>query len=195
MRIELHDVCKSYDGQPVLRDLTASLEGRVVITGPSGCGKTTLSRLLLGLEVPDSGTVQMDGRLSAVFQEDRLCPGLTAFDNVALVCPADADPERIRRGFAALGLGREDWEKPARQLSGGQKRRTAILRALLAPADGILMDEPFKGLDPDTKQAAMTFVREQTRGRLLILITHDADEVEFFGPQQLAIVPLREETR
>ncbi len=188
MIITLNHVCKSYAGQQVLQDVSLQLQGRVVLTGPSGSGKTTLSRLLLGLESPDSGRVEMSGRLAAVFQEDRLCPGMSAFENVALVCPRGFDPEQIRTGFSALGLGPEDWQKPCAQLSGGQKRRTAILRAMLAPAEGILLDEPFKGLDPRTKQAAMSYVLKKAGERLLLVITHDEEETQFFGPHRLELV-------
>ena len=184
MKISLQDLCKSYGEQQVLRHLTAELAGRVVITGPSGCGKTTLARIMLGLEQPDSGRVTVPGQLVAVFQEDRLCPGLTAFDNVELVCPRGS-AAAIERGFAALGLGPEDWNKPCAKLSGGQKRRTAILRAMLAPADGILLDEPFKGLDAEAKRTAMQTVLDLAGDRLLVVITHDPAEAEFFGPQKL----------
>lgn len=187
MTITLEDVSKSYAGQPVLQHVNARLEGRMVLVGASGSGKTTLSRLLLGLERPDSGKVNVQGHLTAVFQEDRLCPGLSALENVALVCPRGLDRQRIENGFKALGLGPEDWNKRCAQLSGGQKRRTAILRAMLAPADGVLLDEPFKGLDPTTKYAAMQYVLEQAENRLLLVITHDQDEAEFFGPVKLRL--------
>lgn len=182
MTITLKDVSKSYSGQPVVQHVTACLQGRIVLVGASGSGKSTLCRLLLGLERPDSGTIQVQGHLVAVFQEDRLCPGLSAMENVALVCPRGFDRQQIEQGFQRLGLTAKEWNKRCDQLSGGQKRRTAILRAMLAPADGILLDEPFKGLDPQTKQAAMQYVLSQAQNRLLLLITHDKEEAEFFGP-------------
>lgn len=192
MRITLEKVCKRYGSQLVLRDLTAQLEGQVVLCGPSGCGKTTLARLLLRLERPDSGRVEVPGRLAAVFQEDRLCPGLTALQNVKLVCPPGFAVQDICQGLEALGLCEQDWHKPAAQLSGGQKRRVAIVRAMLAPAQGVVLDEPFKGLDPEAKQAAMEFVLRQGQGRLLILITHEQREAAFFGPNRLWLPDLQE---
>ena len=187
MIVTLDHVDKSYAGQPVLRDVTARLTGCTVLAGPSGGGKTTLARLILGLEQPDRGRVEVSGTLAAVFQEDRLCPGLSALENVALACPRTVDQQAICRGFEALGLDRQDWQKPAAQLSGGQKRRTAILRAMLAPADGVVLDEPFKGLDPAARRAAMEFVRRQAGDRFLLVITHDREEVQFFGPVQLCL--------
>ena len=89
--------------------------------------------------------------------------------------------------LAALGLCEEDWSKPARQLSGGQARRVALARAVLAPAEGVILDEPFKGLDEETRQRAMDWVRRMLKGRWLLLITHDEQEAEAFGGARVEI--------
>lgn len=176
--IQLENVCKSYHGVPVLRDLTVQFPAGQVscIMGPSGIGKTTLLRILMGLEHPDSGHVTgLSGqRISAVFQEDRLCPWLTALDNLRLVTPSLTKAAALD-ALAALGLG-EDGNRPVRELSGGMRRRTALLRALLAEYDLLLLDEPFKGLDADTKARTVQTVRERTMGKTVLLVTHDPDE-------------------
>ena len=180
MYAELTGVTKRYGGETVLRDVTRRLEGTTVLMGPSGQGKTTLARLLLGLEKPDEGTVTVTGRLAAVFQEDRLCPQLSAVANVALALPGKGEAA-ARRALEELGLAGEDLEKPAALLSGGQQRRAALARALLAPAEGVVLDEPFKGLDEATAARAMAWTRERTAGRWLLLITHDPAQAAFFG--------------
>lgn len=181
MKATLEGVGKAYNGVPVLRAVSAELTGHTVLMGPSGRGKTTLARLLLGLETPDCGKVTVDGRLAAVFQEDRLCGQLSAEENVALVLKRGADKQTVRAALEQLGLPGSEQKKPVRQLSGGQKRRVALARALLAPADGLVLDEPFKGLDETALQIAMAWTREKAQGRWLLLITHDPVQAAYFG--------------
>lgn len=186
MKAVLKGVSKAFGTQQVLRDLDLTLTDISVLMAPSGQGKTTLARLLLKLEVPDSGQVEVDGRIVAQFQEDRLCDQLSAVGNVALCCP-QLGRAQIENALAALGLSGGDWNKPARQLSGGQARRVALARAMLAPAEGIILDEPFKGLDEDTRQRALEWVRRTLAGRWLLLITHDEAEAEAFGGKRIAL--------
>ena len=163
--ITLRGITHRFGDELVLDDLDLDLdEGRfVALTGPNGSGKTTLARILLGLTVPDAGEIHgIDRRRrAAVFQEDRLCEQLSAVRNVRLVLhrstPADAVVAELRR----VGLDDESLTKPVRDLSGGQRRRVAIVRALLADHDLVVLDEPFKGLDPDGKVQVMTWVRER----------------------------------
>ena len=187
MKAVLSGVSKRYGDQWVLRDLNLTLEGTNVLMAPSGRGKTTLARLLLGLEAPDAGRVETDGRIVAQFQEDRLCGQLTAVGNVALCCP-QLRREQIETALTQLGLCEEDWSKPARQLSGGQARRVALARAVLAPAEGVILDEHFKGLDEETRQRAMNWVSRMMEGRWLLLITHDEQEGEAFGGASVEIL-------
>lgn len=190
MYAELTDVTKRYGGETVLEKVSRRLEGTTVLMGPSGRGKTTLARLLLGLEQPDSGSLVADGRIVAQFQEDRLCGQLSAVGNVALCCP-QLGREQIEAALEELGLCEEDWAKPARQLSGGQARRVALARALLAPAEGVILDEPFKGLDEETRQRAMDWVHRALNGRWLLLITHDEQEAGAFGGASVVIPELQ----
>ena len=95
---------KRFGSTVLFRDLTFTVDGPAVLWAPSGWGKTTLLRILMGLETPTAGRVQGTGRVSAVFQEDRLCPQLTAVQNVLLVLPDDRQEAAIRQDFARLGL-------------------------------------------------------------------------------------------
>ena len=130
---------------------------------PSGGGKTTLLRVLMGLEAADSGTVEgLAGlRQSAVFQEDRLCEALSAAANIRLVNPALSGRGGWRRLFQRLDLPAaviRGWRSSPAECAAG----VAILRALLARWDVLFLDEPFKGLDAETK----ALVLEDTRRRL-----------------------------
>ena len=166
---------KCFGSTVLFRDLTFTVDGPAVLWAPSGWGKTTLLRILMGLETPTAGRVQGAGRVSAVFQEDRLCPQLTAVQNVLLVLPDDRQEAAIRQDFARLRLDEAALALPARKLSGGQKRRTALLRALWAPG------EPFTGMDPAAVQASIALLRERVEGRPVLLATHDRAAIDALG--------------
>ena len=155
MTLQIEGLTKRFGAHTLFRGLELRVEGPAVLWAPSGWGKTTLLRILMGLERPDAGSVTGVGRVAAVFQEDRLCPQLTAVENVLLVLPDG----RARRGgveadFARLGMTGDALTLPAARLSGGQKRRAALLRAVWAKADTRLFDEPFTGLDPAAMEHA-----------------------------------------
>ncbi|PKQ19121.1 MAG: sulfate transporter [Actinobacteria bacterium HGW-Actinobacteria-8] len=189
-RIVLRGVTKRYDDHAVLAGVRLVMEPESVtaLTGPNGVGKTTLARLLLGLESPDSGTI--DGvaglRCAAVFQEDRLCGHLDAVANVRLVLDRDQRAS-AEEELAHAGLGSEHLSKPVSELSGGQRRRVAIARAMAARASLVVLDEPFTGLDADTKPAVMEYVRERLVGRTALLITHDPAEAKFLGARVVTL--------
>ena len=158
-----------------------------VLWAPSGWGKTTLLRILMGLEAPTSGSVEGVGRVGAVFQEDRLCPQLTAEENVALVLTAEQYKvktqykEQIRDDLIQLGLDDEALALPARKLSGGQKRRTALLRALWAESDTLLLDEPFTGMDPAAMKKAAAMLKARCGTKPTLLATHDQEAIRELG--------------
>ena len=183
--IRWENLSKKYGEEEVLNELTAALpEGETtVLMAASGFGKTTLAHLLLGLLAPDGGTIKgLEGkRISAVFQEDRLCEPFSALENVRLVTAKRADTDQILQELEALDLPEDMVRKPVNQLSGGQRRRVALARAMAAESDFICLDEPFKGLDVETKQKAMEYVKERGKGKTILLITHDMEEAEFFG--------------
>lgn len=174
--IRLEHVYKGFDGNAVLEDISLILpeKGFCAITGRSGRGKTTLLYLIAGLYRPDRGSVHRDGeRISMVFQEDRLLPWETAAENAAIA----SDRETAAELLTELGLGAE-LDKYPKELSGGMNRRVSIARALAAKADVYIMDEPFKGLDVETRSAVFGIIRRRTENALLIMVTHDPADAE-----------------
>ena len=180
MIIEVKGVSKAFGELSVLDGVsfTASPDAPVAVTGASGSGKTTLMRIIMGLEKPDAGSVTFSPapaklRFGAVFQEDRLFDELDAAENVRLACGgikrADAERELLRL------LPEDALQKPVGLLSGGQRRRVAIVRALMAKADVIVMDEPFSGLDRQSAEAAEAYIREKLGSRALIMAVHERD--------------------
>ena len=182
--LEAIGLSKAFDGKPVLQNVNLHLKKGVhyCLMGPSGCGKTTLINLFLGLIKPDSGTIRRthDLRMSAVFQEDRLLEYMTAQANVALV--STADENRIVQLLLALGIDSESLSQPVSTYSGGMKRRVALARALLADYDVLFLDEPYKGLNEDTRRAVMAVVNKHTQGKTVLLITHDKEETDGYQP-------------
>ena len=187
--IRLKALTKRYGDITALPPVTARFpaEETTVLLGPSGCGKTTLFRLLMGLERPTAGSISgVPENISAVFQENWLLPEFSALTNIRLVTGNRVGEEDILSLLRSLGLG--DWaHKPVKELSGGMGRRVAIARALLHPAELVLMDEPFKGLDTETRERVMALVQRCCRARTLLLITHDPAEAVFFGGQMLQL--------
>ena len=181
--LTIEHLTKQFGEKTLFRDLCLTVEGPAVLWAPSGWGKTTLLRILMGLEAPTGGTVEGVGRVGAVFQEDRLCPQLTAVQNVALVLPGDETryEQDIICDFQRLGMDTAALALPAGRLSGGQKRRTALLRALWAPADTLLLDEPFTGMDPETLGAAAALLAQRSAGRPVLLATHDREAIRLLG--------------
>ena len=176
-------LCKRYGDKDVLRGFSMNLPagGTTCLMAPSGAGKTTLLRLMCDLEKPDSGIVRgMEGtRIGVVFQEDRLLDWLDPVENLRLTAPGltrDAAADALIR----FGLG-DSLHEPVCRLSGGMRRRVALLRALLAPSDILLLDEPFNGLDAATRSGVMALTRELLPPRTALLITHDPDEAAALG--------------
>lgn len=154
------------------------------ITGASGGGKTTLLRMLMQLESPDSGEISgLDDRLIAtVFQEDRLCENLSAAANVRLVESRTSPHAEVAHLFEAFGLS-DAMNQPARTLSGGMRRRVALARALVADYDLLLLDEPFSGLDAETRLRTANVLRSHLCGRTAIIVTHAPNEADMLGEQ------------
>ena len=181
--LTIEHLTKQFGEKTLFRDLCLTVEGQAVLWAPSGWGKTTLLRILMGLDTPTAGRVRGVGRAAAVFQEDRLCPQLTALQNVTLVLPGSEKQykEQIELDFQQLGMDAAALALPAARLSGGQKRRTALLRALWAPSDTLLLDEPFTGMDPDTLAAAAALLRTRCGTEPVLLATHDREAIRLLG--------------
>ncbi len=180
--IRIKNLCISYEGKTVLKDFSYYFaDGSfTAVLAPSGFGKTSLINAVMGI-IPYGGSIDFSEPpvISAVFQEDRLCGGLTALRNVMLTADARCSKEEILKAFESVGLN-DCAGKRACVLSGGMKRRVAIIRAVFAAHNLLILDEPFKGLDASTKSRAMAFVKEKTASGTVIMITHDVREAEYF---------------
>ncbi|MFI3238387.1 MAG: ATP-binding cassette domain-containing protein [Lachnospiraceae bacterium] len=176
--IMLTSISKYFGEKEVLNNFSARiLSGEInCIFAPSGAGKTTLLNILMGFVRSDSGSITgLDSlQKSAVFQEDRLCENLTAITNILLVAPS-CSSKIILEAMYAIGLTNCD-KQPVSELSGGMKRRVAILRALLSDYDILFLDEPFKGLDMPTKALVIEYVNRCVKGKTVVLVTHDIEE-------------------
>lgn len=170
--IVLENVWKSFGEKNVLAGKNVIYErGRVYyLTEPSGSGKTTLLRILAGLDKPDKGAVKAEAFCSMVFQEDRLCREYSAVKNVELVT---GDRQEARQALERL-LEPEALDKPCEELSGGMKRRVALVRAMEADSAYVFLDEPFTGLDSETIVRVEEYIRRRQNGRTLIIATHIA---------------------
>ncbi len=188
MDIIASDISKSFGDNRVLSGFSHTFRAGSItaVMGASGCGKSTLLSLLMGILKPDSGSVDRPERISAVFQENRLCENLTVSANIRLVTGKRYSCGEIAEELAKIGLaGCEN--KAVRELSGGMKRRTALLRALLADYDALFLDEPFKGLDAETKRTVMEYCKGKIRGKTVVLVTHDQGECEYMADETIEL--------
>lgn len=179
--VKLTHINKRFDENEVLRDVSLTVPtGITCLMGASGAGKTTLLRILTGLEMPDSGAVEgLPRRIAMLFQEDRLTESLTVRGNLKLALGKRYDETKAGQMLASLLLP-DILPQTVSALSGGMKRRVALCRALLFDAELIVLDEPFKGLDEDTKAAAMDVLKGYA-ARQVLIVTHDEDEARYLG--------------
>lgn len=183
--IRIREVSKAYGEKQVLNQVsfTVSPEHPVALMGASGIGKTTLLRIILGAEHPDAGEIKRAEGIKAytvVFQENRLFEQVSVEKNLQCVCKNEAQKNEIPQLLHRLGLYACRLQKVS-CLSGGMKRRVAIGRALLSEGQVLLLDEPFQGLDEETKQAVAQLVKERMHGKSVLLITHDEKEALGLG--------------
>jgi len=178
--IEIEKLCKSYGNNHVLNSISFEFEAGKIscLMGESGIGKTTLLKVLMGLEKKDSGFVRgidEDTKISAVFQEERLCDNLTSLGNILMVCDKTISKDTIKKQLSMV-LPENVVLKKVSLLSGGMRQRVAIVRAMIVSSDIVLMDEPFKGLDVDTKKVVIAYIKANQRGRTVLVVTHNIDD-------------------
>lgn len=181
--MKIQHLCKSFDGKMVLDHVSLTLEsgGTACLMAPSGRGKTTLLRCIAGLETPDSGQItDLPERIAYVFQEDRLCDGFSAVDNIRLVTGKALGEGEIRRHLEELGLA-GSLDQPVRELSGGMRRRVVISRAVCFGADLLLLDEPFKGLDDEARQQTAGYILRHRGAAAILCVTHDREDAAALG--------------
>lgn len=180
--LELKNISFSYSDKTVLKDFSLKLaDGECVcLKGESGCGKTTVLRLILGFETPNSGEISAPKKISAVFQEDRLINHISVKRNIMLV--SDGDAEKVDQLLKEVGLY-EARHKKISVLSGGMKRRVAILRAIAFGGDLLVLDEPFNGLDFQNKQKIAQIITDEFLkvGKSVLLVSHIAEDAELLN--------------
>lgn len=186
MSIIITDLCKTFDDNEVLKNVNITLKDNSIycLMGSSGIGKTTLLRILIGLERADSGSVSgIDTKsISCMFQEDRLIPYLSAIDNVRIVLHGKNNRDEIRNNLLSI-LPDDSLDMPVNSLSGGMKRRVALARALSYPGKLIILDEPFTGLDKDTKLNVIDYILKMRNNRTLLIATHETDDANLLGAE------------
>lgn len=178
--VSLKNVTLSFGDKLILDSFSAELPmgGICCFSGPSGCGKTTLFRLISGLIKPQSGEISSDyKKLSFMFQEDRLLPWLSALKNVEAVLPS-GNRDKAGLLLQEFGLGGELHARPS-ELSGGMRRRVALARALAYGGNLLLLDEPFKGLEPALIRRLSAFIQKECG--TVYVITHSENEAELLG--------------
>lgn len=196
MKYGVKNLCKNYDTLKVLDNLNIEFkEGAVTcILGPSGCGKTTLLNILSGALDFDSGEVVgfKHESISYVFQEDRLIEWKTVRENLEFVLKdkmhKDQRNEIITRYLKAVDM--EDYmDYYPNKLSGGMRQRVAIIRAFTYSSKLLIMDEPFKSLDMETKENVMDcFINlRKKEKRTCILVTHDINEAKYLGDELITL--------
>ncbi|MGW3119255.1 ABC transporter ATP-binding protein [Streptomyces sp. NPDC001107] len=195
--LALRDATLGRPGAPVLEgvDLDVAPGEILTLVGPSGCGKSTLLRTLAGLLAPLAGDVGQDGQpltgpaadRALIFQEDALLPWRTLRGNVELPLAIKGLPRAERRRQAEdwlerVGLGEQSRQLPHR-VSGGQRQRAQLARALAGAPRAVLMDEPFGALDAQTRAGMQDLLVEVLRGTgaTVVFVTHDVDEALFLG--------------
>jgi NitT/TauT family transport system ATP-binding protein len=178
--IEFRDVSLSFGSFNLYNHLEYRIEKNTVscLLGPSGCGKTTMLNMITRSVRPDSGEVSVEGRVSCVFQDSRLLPWETVRENAAYAMnPAIHRRERQEKTDAMLEL-LELTDAAGRfpgEISGGMARRTALARALLAPHEVLLLDEPLSSLDPEMRERIIEVLKPLLSGKTVVLVTHDYD--------------------
>ena len=209
--VVLDNVSKAYAGRAAVAPVSLEFASKrvTVLIGPSGCGKSTLLRMIVGLVLPDTGRILIDGEtltadntlrlrheIGYVIHEGGLFPHLTAEENVALLArflKRESSWISARLGELAdlTRLSSEHLKRYPRYLSGGQRQRVSIMRALMLDPPLLLFDEPLGALDPITRYELQEELKRifGALGKTVVLVTHDMNEAGYFGDH---IVLMRE---
>ena len=202
--LELKQIGKSFDGVPVLKDISIRVEdGEIVsILGPSGCGKTTLLNIILGILDADAGQILYNGEdltrtpmekrgFNIVFQDYALFPNLNVWQNITYGLrnkPGISTEAEVQDMISLLGLG-DHLNKRIDQLSGGQKQRVALARTLVMKPRILLLDEPLSALDGVIKESIKERIQTIAKEFHLttLIVTHDPEEALTLSDRVLII--------
>ena len=202
MKIKLEHLVKAYDGKEILKKLELDLKDiKVVgIIGKSGCGKSTLLRQMIGIELPNSGSVTINGvtvnedtlkdyqkKVGVVFQKHNLFPHLSILENISLVLRKIKGLNKIEANMKSLELLKEfhledQANKKPSKISGGQAQRASIARAISTNPELLFLDEPTAALDPLlTKEVLLTIQLLKSKGAEFVFVTHEMDFLQKFA--------------
>ena len=186
MTIQLQDICKSVSGKEILKNINWEIgsDDCFLLTGPAGSGKTMLLRLILGLEQPDSGSVNLLGdykyasvNAGVVFQEDRLCEQFSAVENVAMVNARLSETvagEELQKFLPADRL-----MIPVSELSPTERRLVVMIRACIIPSDILLLDEVLRGMDSELCGRVVSYIRDKAGHKGIVFAQRDDTALTF----------------
>lgn len=202
--LEIDKVSVIYDSSQLFANLSLTIKHHeiVALTGPSGSGKTTLLRCIAGLESISTGSIHLNGQditdqpahlrqIGMVFQDNQLFPHLTVGQNIAYslkikrVSKKITD-QKVREVLSLVGLNHLI-DRTVTNLSGGEAKRVAVARALIAEPQVLLLDEPLTGLDVDLHGRLLEDLNKllRTRGTTVLHVTHDKAEASAFADRVL----------
>ncbi len=173
--IELANISKSFNNQLVISDFSYRFMAnkKYLIVGESGIGKTTLLNIIMGLVKVDKGSVLSKCIFSCSFQQTRLLEKYSVIENLRII----NNQINLEKIIGHL-IGHEFINKPIYSLSGGQKQKVSIIRALIANSDCVILDEPFNNLDENNISLCLNFIFENLKGRMLIISSHITNQLK-----------------
>lgn len=206
--LELRNIAVDYADQPIISNLSLAVATKEIVSlvGPSGSGKTTLLRVIAGLEKPRIGSILIDGSdvsavpthqrgIGLVFQDNQLFPHLTVEQNIAYPLrmrgqsKADCQPQ-VEAVLQLIGL-QQFGSRYVQHLSGGEAKRVAVARSLIAQPSVLLLDEPLTGLDTELHDRLLRDIAAllRARGTTVVHVTHDLREATTLSDR---VVDIRE---
>ncbi len=176
--MKIYKLSKSFGEKKIFSDFSLTIpDGKVtLIRGESGKGKTTLLRMIAQLDSDYTGQIDKTDAV-LLFQEDRLVENMSLFSNMMMVTDDKREAVKI---LSELGL-EENMSAIVSTLSGGMKRRASIARLLLLERNVFLLDEPFTGLDDETKRRTATVINARTKGKTVVVVTHESNDGILLG--------------
>ena len=202
--LEIDKASVVYESSQLFANLSLKINAHeiVALTGPSGCGKTTLLRCIAGLELISTGTIRLNNqditnqpthlrKIGIVFQDNQLFPHLTVGQNIAYALKIKRvdkkiTEQKVREVTSLVGLAHLI-DRTVTNLSGGEAKRIAVARALVAEPKVLLLDEPLTGLDPDLHGRLLEDLGKllRTRGTTVLHVTHDKAEASTIADRVL----------